>query len=58
MEIDNKKAYETILLANVAMRVAIAAAAESPLPIEIWNDYGRAMQLHERIRIALKPKGI
>ncbi len=57
MQPDNKAAYESILAANAAMRAALSIAAESPIPSDLWNEYGRAMQLQERIRVALKPKG-
>ncbi len=56
MQPDNKAAYEAILLANAAFRQALAIATESPIPSEVWNEYGRAMQLQERIRVALKPR--
>ncbi len=57
MEPDTSAAYRAILEANAAMRVAIGVAAVTFIPAELWNEYGRAMQLQERIRVALKPKG-
>ncbi len=53
---DNKAAYAAILAANAAMREAIAVASMSPIPYDLWNEYGRAMQLQERIRVGLKPR--
>ncbi len=53
---DNKAAYAAILAANAAMREAIAIASISPIPYDLWNEYGRAMQLQERIRVGLKPR--
>ncbi len=57
MEPDNKAAYASILASNAALRDALMIASNSPIPADLWNEYGRAMQLQERIRVALKPKG-
>lgn len=58
MQPDNKAAYESLVTAITAFRAALTVAADSPIPVDLWNEYGRSMQLMERVRVGLKPKGL
>lgn len=57
MQPDNKAAYSAMVKATDAYREALSIAAESPIPGDTWHDYGRAMELHERVLKAIRPKG-
>ncbi len=54
---NNQSAYDHLLAANKSFRIAFAVAADSPIPTESWNEYGRIMQLQNRVLDAIKPKG-
>jgi len=57
MKPDNTDAYTSLKKANDAMRDALKIAADSPIPADTWNDYGRVMDLQGRAMAAIKPKG-
>ncbi len=56
MQPNNNAAWESLMKAIFAFRDALGVASDSPIPSKEWNNYGRALELMERIRMAIKPK--